>query len=463
MPSADVLPPSLDEPADERLACVIRDLAAATPERPAIVADAGSDARRCISYGELAKVTHKLEAELNAANPRGVIARVRTIESLVALAAACGRQGTPVAFLADDSRDLLGELNDWVEVDESLTLPPVPAATRWPVGMEAAVPHVTVATSGTSGPPKLVRHSWESVLSSARLAAQWHDLAWLFVYDPTRWAGIQVWAQALLTAGRLVVPASRDPDTVARAIVDEAVTILPATPTLLRRLLTSADPALLAKNSLKRITLGGEAADAELLARAHEAFPQAGIAQVYATTELGEVYRVADGLPGFPAKWIGKPLVGGVVVGVRRDGELMVRASRDAAEVGTGDLVELHGDRYVFAGRRTDAIIVGGAKVFPKRVEEVIREVPGVAEARVFGVPSSVTGELVAAEIMLTPELASSPAHPAAGTGSSDGADIKTAVLAHCRDTLEPHAVPRLVEIVKKIITTAAGKTSRRS
>jgi acyl-CoA synthetase (AMP-forming)/AMP-acid ligase II len=115
--------------------------------------------------------------------------------------------------------------------------------------------------------------------------------------------------------------------------------------------------------------------------------------------------------------------------------------------------VELQGDRYVFAGRRTDAIIVGGAKVFPKRVEEVLREVSGVAEARVYGVPSSLTGELVAAEITLTPEAAA-----AAG----DGADLKAAALAHCRGVLEPHSVPRVLEIVTRIATTAAGQTPRR-
>ena len=454
MPSAEVLPASLDAPADERLGCVIREVAATTPNRVAIVAEAGSDARRSISYGELARAIAGLEDQLNVTQPRGVIARVRRPEAIVALAAACGKQGTPVAFLADDSRDLLGELHDWAPVDDSLTLPPVLAAARGPIGMEAAVPHVTVASSGTSGPPKLVRHSWESVLASARLAAQWHDLAWLFVYDATRWAGIQVWAQALLTGGRLVVPASRDPDVVAQAIVDEDVAILPATPTLLRRLLTSADPAVLARNKLTRITLGGEAADADLLARARAAFPQAGITQVYATTELGEVYRVADSKPGFPAKWLGRPLPGGLALNVRRDGELLVRTSRDAAEVGTGDLVELQGDRYVFAGRRTDAIIVGGAKVFPKRVEEVIRAVAGVAEARVYGVPSSVTGELVAAEITLTPE--------ATAAAGGDGVDLKAAVLAHCREVLEPHRVPRVLEIVARIATTAAGKTSRR-
>jgi acyl-coenzyme A synthetase/AMP-(fatty) acid ligase len=312
-------------------------------------------------------------------------------------------------------------------------------------------PPVIVATSGTSGPPKLVDHAWDSVLSAARLAEQWQGLGWLLVYDAARWAGIQVWAQALLTGGRLVVPASRDPDTVARAIADEAVAILPATPTLLRRLLASADRSLLAGGRVERITLGGEAADAALLAEARAAFPQARITQVYATTELGEVFRVADGRPGFPAAWLGKTLPGGIRLSTRRDGELLVQLSRDTAVVGTGDLVEKRGDRYEFVGRRTDVIVVGGAKAFPARVEEVLRGVPGVAEARVRGLPSAITGELVAAEIVLA-----DPLPPAASPES-----VRAAALAACRAGLEPHAVPRLLDVVNKLSTTAAGKTPR--
>ena len=452
MDAADRFTAPLDTPADERLAYVISGVAAGNPGKPAILADAGAPHRRSISYADLVGSIARLEQRLNEEHPRGVIARVRRPESLVVIAAACGRQGTPVAFLADDSLALTHDLREWVEVDDALAVPSVPPAARWPEGMEVAVPHVTVATSGTAGPPKLIRHSWESVLAAARLASQWHGLSWLMVYDATRWAGIQVWAQALLTGGTLVIPASRDPDTVARALVEEGVSMLPATPTLLRRLLTSADPALLERNALTRITLGGEAADAALLERAHEVFPRATITQVYATTELGEVYRVADGKPGFPAAWIGTRLQSGATLMVRRDGELFVRVSRDAVDAGTGDLVERQDDRYVFTGRRTDAIIVGGAKVFPKRVEEVIREVPGVAEARVFGVPSSVTGELVAAEITLAPP-ADSDAVKAA---------MKSTVLSYCRQVLEAQSVPRMLEIVDTIATTTAGKTPRR-
>jgi len=449
MPAAPVIPALLDAPAEDRLAAAIFEIARQAPTTPAIVAGAGGDNRRTIDYGTLATAVGGLEARLEAAAPVGVVSRATRIESLVAIAAACGRQHVPVAFLADDSRDLVGELRDWVEIDDTLAV----GAARQRREFETVPAQVVVATSGTSGPPKLVEHSWDSLLAAARLAEHWHGLGWLLVYDATRWAGIQVWVQALLTGGRLVVPASRDPDVVAGAIAAESVSILPATPTLLRRLLTSAERSRLEAAVLDRITLGGEAADAALLEQARAAFPKAKITQVYATTELGEVYRVADGRPGFPAAWLGKVLPGGARLSIRRDGELLVRLSRDTAEVGTGDLVERRGDRYEFTGRRSDVIVVGGAKVFPKRVEELLRGVPGIAEARVYGLPSAVTGELVAGEIVLVEPLPE---------GSSPES-VRAAALAACRAGLEPHSVPRILDIVKRIATTAAGKTPRRT
>ena len=440
-----------DAPAEDRLASAIALVARQFPDRTAIVANAGGDTRRVIDYATLTAAITKLEGELAAARPVGIVARAKRVESLVVIAAACGREHVPVAFLAEDARDLVGELRDWVPLDDSLTLPA--AAVAGPRReFETVPPQVVVATSGTSGPPKLVDHSWDSLLAAARLAEQWHGRGWLLVYDATRWAGLQVWLQALLTAGRLVVPASRDPDLVAKACVDEDVSILPATPTLLRRLITSGDRAAVAKMKLDRITLGGEAADAQLLEQAKTLFPNAKITHVYATTELGEVFRVTDGLAGFPAEWIGRQLPGGARLSMRRDGELLVQLSRDTAEVGTGDLVERRGKRFEFTGRRSDVIVVGGAKVFPKRVEEILRGVPGIADARVYGLPSAITGELVAAEIVVNEPL------PAGTTPDQ----VRSAALAICRERLEPHAVPRLVDFVKKLATTPAGKIPRR-
>jgi acyl-CoA synthetase (AMP-forming)/AMP-acid ligase II len=437
-----------DSPVEDRLATALTTIAEAAPTRTAVARNAGTDKPTAIDYGTLAARLVDLEQQLDEARPIGVVARTDQVESLIVLTAACSRQHVPLAILADDAADSGHELDDWLSVDDTLSIP-FTAAGSMPRGEFATVaPTIWVATSGTSGPPKIVDHSWESLLAAARLSSQWHSLTWLLVYDAKRWAGIQVWVQAMLTGGCVVVPASRDPDVVARAVVDRQVTVLPATPTLMRRLLTSADPAVLATCQLERITLGGEAVDGPLLDQIKETFPNAGVSHVYATTELGEVFRVRDGLPGFPAHWLTKPLPGGARLFTRRDGELLVQLSRDTAEVATGDLVEQRGDRFEFVGRRSDVIVVGGAKVYPKRVEEVVRGVPGIAEARVHSVASPITGELVAVDVVVSPGF------------SPD--DVRSGMLTHCRHELESHAVPRIVTFVEQIATTPAGKVPRR-
>ena len=70
-------------------------------------------------------ILHSLPAlgeRLVAAAPPGVVARARTLSGLVAIVAACGRHGVPLALVADDSRDLVGELRGWVEVGDDLVV-----------------------------------------------------------------------------------------------------------------------------------------------------------------------------------------------------------------------------------------------------------------------------------------------------------------------------------------------------
>lgn len=438
-----------DAPASDRLAAAIEVLGNRSPDRLAIVTDAGSVGRTQTDYRTLAAGLERVTRQLDGIKPTGVVTRARRVDSLITIAAACGRLHVPLALVGDDARDLIGSLHDWLVIDDRLV-----ATTDGPrrTDPDLAQANVIVATSGTSGPPKLVERSWDALVAAARLAEQWHGLAWLLVYDSTRWAGIQVWLQAMLTGGTLVVPASREPDCVARAMADDKVAVLPATPTLLRRLVASADRALLRAARPERITLGGEAVDALLLKQLDVSFPGVRVSHVYATTELGEVFRVTDGRSGFPAEWVGKTLPGGGRLAVRRDGELLVQLSRDTAQVATGDLVERRGDRYEFTGRRSDVIVVGGAKVVPRRVEEVLRSVDGVADARVWGMPSAITGELVAAEIVLVDPLRE-------GTTPES---VRAAGLAACRAQCEAAAVPRLLDIVRRITTNPAGKATRR-
>jgi malonyl-CoA/methylmalonyl-CoA synthetase len=75
----------------------------------------------------------------------------------------------------------------------------------------------------------------------------------------------------------------------------------------------------------------------------------------------------------------------------------------------TGDLGVIAADGYVtIVGRDKDLIISGGYNVYPKEVEDVLNDLPGVAESAVIGVPHPDFGEAVVAVVV--PEAGAAPA-----------------------------------------------------
>jgi acyl-CoA synthetase (AMP-forming)/AMP-acid ligase II len=186
--------------------------------------------------------------------------------------------------------------------------------------------------------------------------------------------------------------------------VEQGVTHVSATPTFWR--LYGATHALEAPvTGVRQVTVGGEAATDEGLAALRRQFPSAQVSHVYATTELGTCFSVSDGRAGFPSAWLDDAArrLGLRIV----EGELQVRRQEQGAPPGpwgaTGDLVERVGERVFFRGRVTELINVGGVKVAPLAVEELLLRVPGVLHARVWGKPNPVTGQLVAASLVLAP------------------------------------------------------------
>ena len=77
-----------------------------------------------------------------------------------------------------------------------------------------------------------------------------------------------------------------------------------------------------------------------------------------------------------------------------------------------GDVGRIDEDGYLYLdGRRTDLIISGGVNVYPLEVENALREVPGVDDVAVFGVPDTEWGERVCAAVVGTAEPDALAAH----------------------------------------------------
>jgi acyl-coenzyme A synthetase/AMP-(fatty) acid ligase len=319
-------------------------------------------------------------------------------------------------------------------------------------------PYVHLMTSGTTGSPKIARHSLASLLGRVERFVGDRNLQgarWLLTYAPATFAGVQVILTALATGGCLVVPQYRTVPCLRQAAAIYHPTHISGTPTFWRSFLLfpSAQEAF---QHVRQITLGGEAADQRTLDRLRLTFPQARVTHIYASTEAGALFSVDDGLTGFPANWLEQP-VSNVRLRIR-DGELEVLSPRgmqgyasahdapflDDGWLRTGDLVRREGDRIQFAGRVNATINVGGMKVQPLEVELRLLETEGVAEARAWGIASPITGQLVVAEIVVEPGM--------------DPDQVVRAAAAHVRSRLAPHKAPRSIRVVDSIAASPTGK-----
>ncbi|MCC6585149.1 MAG: long-chain fatty acid--CoA ligase [Bryobacterales bacterium] len=316
---------------------------------------------------------------------------------------------------------------------------------------------ICLMTSGTTGRPKVAAHSLEKLAGRALASASAslpQGTRWLLTYQPTAFAGMQVLLTAAFAEGAIVVPAHRDPVSWFEAAQHHDVTHISGTPTFWRAFLMVATPGSLPL--LAQATLGGEAIDQPTLDRIHHAFPKARVTHIYASTEAGVVFSVNDGVAGFPAAWLDTTVQG---VGLRvREGMLEVRTSRSMlgyvsehavplTEDGwlrTFDRIEVDGDRARFLGRDDSIINVGGAKVHPHTIEAFLLSLPGIVEARVFGVPNPITGFVVGAEV-----VAAADENPAA---------LRLEILKQCQAQLPRTHAPRVLNFVTNIRVAESGK-----
>jgi acyl-CoA synthetase (AMP-forming)/AMP-acid ligase II len=270
-----------------------------------------------------------------------------------------------------------------------------------------------ILTTGTTGRQRGARHDWARLVESTRHPDMQPDARWLVAYNLSQFAGLQILLHALLSHATLVVGRSRQPRDGLAAMRDLGVTHVSATPTFWRFVVRSLDEASAHELGLRQITLGGEAVPASLLDQLKRLFPAVRISQIYGATEFGLGLSVRDGRPGLPLSLLER----GEDADVRFriiDGELHVRSrigmlgyhGEDDTGDGwrpTGDLVEVRGDRIRFVGRSGETINVGGVKVHPLPVEELVSGVDGVELARAYARSNPITGQIVAVDVVPRP------------------------------------------------------------
>ena len=304
-----------------------------------------------------------------------------------------------------------------------------------------------VYTSGTTGAPKPVHHSLQSLTRTVRSTGV-SDLVWGLLYDPLRMAGLQVLLQCLNSSSSLVVPSLELPvaDKV-RFMVREGVSALSATPTLWRLISQVPDTS---DWNLRQVTLGGEIADQRILDVLAARFPQSRVSHIFASTETGAAFSVTDGLAGFPIDYLSEPPRG--IQLLVKDDRLWVRNTQSSEAdsfgyVDTGDVVEIVGRRVYFKGRASGVVNIGGTNIWPEEVETLIRTHPDVSDAVVYAVPNPLVGNLLIATVVpKVPEHAES---------------LKKNLRHWIRERAAGTMVPAKVAVVTSLVSSETGKAMR--
>ena len=362
-----------------------------------------------------------------------------------------------------------GQRDDFLaigEVEHVVRLSPDDEATFAATGRAATHPHyaelrrrghpgIVLFSSGSSGAPKASVNDLVPWL--AKFAVRRHVLRTLSFLRFDHVGGLNTILYVLSNGGCVVTVEDRGADAVLAAIARHRVELLPTSPTFLNLILLSEAHRRHDLSSLQLVTYGTEPMPETTLRRFHALFPEVRLLQTYGLSEVGILRsksRASDSL------WV---KVGGEGYETRVEGGvLQIRSS--SAMLGylnapspltadgwfdTGDRVEVDGEYVRFLGRVSERINVGGEKVFPAEVENVILELDEIAEATVRGAKHAITGEVVAAAVL-----------PRPGVELDDKA-LSLLVKKHCAARLERFKVPVKVEIAKEPLHTARFKKRR--
>ncbi len=346
-------------------------------------------------------------------------------------------------------------------------LPPRIACDLVPRSHKAAAPITTewvLLTSGTTGVPKMVVHSL-AALTGAIKPPQSGDAApvWATFYDIRRYGGLQILLRALFGKGSMVLSDAGEPvaDHLHR-LASHGVTHISGTPSHWRRVLMSSECNVI---SPRYVRLSGEIADQAILDALKRQYPAAAVGHAYASTEAGVGFEVNDGLEGFPADILGETRDPSFKV---VDDTLRIRSRRTAScylgsppqtlmdedgFIDSGDVVAEREGRYYFVGRRGGIINVGGLKVHPEEVEQIINRHEAVKMSLVGARRNPITGAIVVADVVLHKPVEPGP----------DSDALKQDILTFCRAELPAHKVPAAVKFVAALEMTPAGKLVRQN
>ncbi len=392
----------------------------------------------------------------------------------------------------DGIRDELERTETFLSFDAAAPGWPALAEQMWrapeiadPARLDPETELYQMYTSGTTGRPKgavLTHRAVEANIAQCRLRQMMRDGERLLTPMPLFHAGAAVRAFQVVAGGATLRLMTAFDEVEAVSVLDEEdISVALLAPTMIQRMLEVTGVGDREYAALRTIVYGSSPISVATLSRAMETFG-CGFYQAYGQTEATssltglserdhrfarercpelllscgrphagtEVEIVDDEDKVVPAGTIGEIRARGpqVMKGYWQRPEANAETLRDGW-LYTGDVGHLDAEGYLYlADRKKDMVISGGENIYPKEIENVLHEIPGVIEAAVIGIPDQRWGEALKAFVVV-------------GDGVAPGSVSEESVIAFCRANLAGYKCPKTVELRTALPRTATGKVQK--
>jgi len=338
-------------------------------------------------------------------------------------------------------------------------------------------------SSGTTGRPKGIMLSHDNLRSNAQtLVTSWGFTAadrLLHMLPIYHVHGLFVAVSCVLMSGASMVWHRSYSDRAAVAAMP-GCTVMMGVPTYYTRLLNNADFGPDCCSTMRLFISGSAPLLAETFvdfeARSgHRILERYGMSETGMNTSnplFGErrAGTVGPALPGVALRVVddaGQSLAEGEIGNLQVRGDNVFsgywRMPEKTAEdftvdgfFNTGDKATISDGYVAIVGRAKDLVICGGLNVYPKEIELVIDDIPGVKESAVIGIPHADFGEAVLAVIIADDNVGNN-----VGNNVASPLPSAEAIIDHCKTQLANFKVPKRVEVIAVLPRNAMGKVQK--
>ena len=316
-----------------------------------------------------------------------------------------------------------------------------------------SAPGLVLFTSGTSGFPKGAVHDFNKLLEKFKTVKRSLRTVNFLLFD--HWGGLNTLFHTLSNCGVVLALRDRNPFSVCEFVEKFEIELLPVSPSFLNLLLISEAYKKFDLSKLKLITYGTEPMPQSTLKRAKELFSDVAFQQTYGLIELGVLSSKSKDDKSLWVRLGGNGYELRVVEGIlqiKAKSAMLgyLNAPSPFSEDGffiTGDQVEVDGEYYKILGRKSEIINVGGDKVYPQEVENIILQMENVNEVTVYGEKHVIMGNIVCAKVSLSKE--------------EDHKEFIRKLKSYCKERLQTFKVPVKVSIASEPMYSTRFKKQR--